>query len=402
MNVVIVGGGIVGCASAYYLAERGADVTLLERASLGAGATDRAAGGIRAQFSTDVGIRLSQAAISVWETFEDEFGVDVEYRRPGYLYLAREESTAALFEETVPFQNERGVDSRILDPADATEYVPGLRTERYVATAYCPTDGFADPHLGLQGFSIAANEAGAEIETGVAVTDLLVEGGGTGDGPAEDTGAGDGDRPDGRVVGVETTEGRYDADVVVNAAGSWSPKIAAMAGIDLPVTPRRRQALIVEPESPVPDSNPFVTDLDDGCYFRPERDGKALVGGHFGQDPVQDPDAYEQSHDLAWAADVVEHVATVADYFGPDSKLVRGWAGLYAMTPDHHPVIEESMPGLLTATGFSGHGFMLSPATGQVVAELALDGEATTVDVAPLARDRFERDAALHETYFSA
>lgn len=382
MKVVIVGGGIVGCASAYYLAERGADVTLLERASIGAGATDRAAGGIRAQFSTEVSIRLSQEAISVWETFEEDFGVDIEYRRPGYLYVAREESTAALFEETVPFQNDRGVDSRILDPEEAAEHVPGLRTEQYVATAYCPTDGFADPHLGLQGFSIAANEAGAEIETGVAVTDVRVR--------------------DGRVVGVDTTEGRYDADAVVNAAGSWSPKIAAMADVDLPVTPKRRQALIVDPESPVPDSNPLVTDLDDGCYFRPERDGQALVGGHFGRDPPQDPDEYEKSHDLGWAADVIEHVATVADYFGPDSRLVRGWAGLYAMTPDHHPIIEESRPGFVTATGFSGHGFMQSPATGQVVSELVLDAEASTVDVSPLTRDRFERGEALHETYFSA
>ncbi|PHQ37481.1 FAD-dependent oxidoreductase [Halorubrum persicum] len=382
MTVVIIGGGIVGCASAYYLAERGADVILFERASLGAGATDRAAGGIREQFSTEVNIRLSQAAISVWETFEANFGTDIKYRRPGYLYLARDDSTAALFEETVTFQNDHGVDSRILDPEEATEYVPGLRTGQYVAAAYCPTGGFADPHLGLQGFSMAATEAGAAIETGVAVTDLRVR--------------------DGRVVGVDTTEGRYDADVVVNAAGSWSPQIASMVGIDLPVTPKRRQALIVDPESPVPDSNPLVTDLDDGCYFRPERNGQALVGGHFGSDQPYDPDKYEKSHDLDWAADVVEHVATVADHFGPDSRVIRGWAGLYAMTPDHHPIIEESMPGLLTATGFSGHGFMQSPATGQLVAELVLDGEATTVDISPLARDRFERGEALHETYFSA
>jgi sarcosine oxidase subunit beta len=382
MKVVIVGGGIVGCASAYYLADRGADVTLLERSSLGAGATGRAAGGIRAQFSTTVSIRLSQEAISVWETFEEEFGVDVEYRRPGYLYVAREESTAERFEETVPFQNEHGVDSRILDPEAATEHVPGLRTEQYVSTAYCPTDGFADPHLGLQGFSMAATEAGADIQTGVGVTDVRAR--------------------DGRVVGVDTTEGRYDADAVVNAAGSWSPTVAEMAGVDLPVTPKRRQALIVDPESPVPDSNPLVTDLDAGCYFRPERDGQALVGGHFGQDPPQNPDEYETSHDLDWAADVVEQVATVADYFGPESRLVRGWAGLYAMTPDHHPVIEESLPGFVTATGFSGHGFMQSPATGQVVAELVVDGEATTVDVSPLGRDRFERGESLEETYFSA
>jgi sarcosine oxidase subunit beta len=382
MDAVVVGGGIVGVASAYYLAERGADVTLLEKASLGSGSTDRAAGGIRAQFSTRTSIELSKRSIEVWERFEETFGTDIEYRRPGYMYVARTESTADRLRETVPFQNDHGVPSEFLDPETAAEYVPGLRTEAYVGTAYCPTDGFADPHLGLQGFARGATAAGADVRTGVEVTDLTPR--------------------DGRVR-VETTDGRYDPEYVVIAAGSWSPKVARTAGIDLPVSPRRRQAMVVDPERPVPSSNPLVTDLDAGCYFRPERDGKALVGGHFeAADPEQDPDRYRTSTDLAWTVDALEGAASVADYFGPDSEVVRGWAGLYAVTPDHHPVIEESCPGIVTATGFSGHGFMQSPATGQVVSELVLDGEARTVDVSALRADRFERGEPLHETYFSA
>ncbi|MEF8843235.1 MAG: FAD-dependent oxidoreductase [Haloarculaceae archaeon] len=382
MDVVVVGGGIVGVASAYYLAERGADVTLLEKASLGSGSTDRAAGGIRAQFSTTVSIELSKRSIDVWERFEEDFDTDLEYRRPGYMYVARTESTADRLRETVPFQNDRGVPSEFLAPEAATERVPGLRTEAYVGTAYCPTDGFADPHLGLQGFSQAAAEAGAEIRTGVEVTDLDVEGG---------------------HVTVETTDGRYAPGYVVVAAGAWSPRVARMAGVDLPVSPRRRQAMVVDPELRVPESTPLVTDLDAGCYFRPERDGKALLGGHFDeQDPEQDPDRYRTSTDLDWTVEVLERASGVADYFGPDSEIVRGWAGLYAVTPDHHPIIEESRPGVVVATGFSGHGFMQSPATGQVVSELVLDGEARTVDVSPLGAARFERGEALHETYFSA
>ena len=382
MDAVVVGGGIVGVASAYYLAERGADVTLLEKASLGSGSTDRAAGGIRAQFSTTPSIELSKRSIEVWERFEETFGTDIEYRRPGYMYVARTESTADRLRETVPFQNDHGVPSEFLDPETAAEYVPGLRTEAYVGTAYCPTDGFADPHLGLQGFARGATAAGADVRTGVEVTDLTPR--------------------DGRVR-VETTDGRYDPEYVVLAAGSWSPNVARTAGIDLPVSPRRRQAMVVDPERPVPASNPLVTDLDAGCYFRPERDGKALVGGQFeAADPEQDPDRYRTSTDFEWTVDALEGAASVADYFGPDSEVVRGWAGLYAVTPDHHPVIEESRPGIVTATGFSGHGFMQSPATGQVVSELVLDGEARTVDVSTLRADRFERGEPLHETYFSA
>ena len=382
MDVVVVGGGIVGAASAYYLAERGADVTLVEKSSLGAGSTDRAAGGIRAQFSTAVSIELSKRSIEVWERFEDDFGTDIEYRRPGYMYLARTDETADRLRETVPFQNDHGVPSEFLAPEEAAEHVPRLRTGAYVGTAYCPTDGFADPHLGLQGFSRAAAEAGAEIRTGVEVTDLAVEAG---------------------HVAVGTTDGRYDPEYVVLAAGAWSPKVARMAGVDLPVSPRRRQATVVDPEHPVPESNPLVTDLDAGCYFRPERDGKALVGGHFAEaDPEQDPDRYRTSADLDWTVAALEQASGVADYFGPDSEVVRGWAGLYAVTPDHHPIVEESRPGLVVATGFSGHGFMQSPATGRVVSELVLDGEARTVDVSALRADRFERGEALAETYFSA
>jgi sarcosine oxidase subunit beta len=383
MHVAVVGGGIVGLASAYYLADRGADVTVCEKASVGAGSTDRASGGIRAQFTSGVSVALSQASIQVWESFEEQFGVDIGYRRPGYLFLAREESTAAQFRENVRVQHEHGVDSEFVSPSEAKNLCPGLHADEYVGGTYSPTDGFADPHLGLQGFSTAAADAGAEIRTGAEVTDVLT------DGEA--------------VIGVDTSEGRYDADYVVNAAGAWSPQVAEMVGVDLPVSPRRRQAMVVDPEMAVPDSNPLVTDLDDHSYFRPERDGKALVGGHFSDaDPEQDPDRYRKSTDLAWTVDAIEHVSTVADYFGPDSEVVRGWAGLYAVTPDHHPIIEETMPGMVTATGFSGHGFMQSPATGQVVSELVLDGESKTVNVSPLTSDRFERGEELREIYFSA
>lgn len=383
MNIIIVGGGIVGLASAYYLAERGADVTVLEKASVGAGATDRAAGGIRQQFSTEVSIRLSQESIQVWKQFEEDFSIDIGYHRSGYLYVARKASTADLLRETIPFQNDYGVESEFLTPEEATEHVPELRTEQYVGTAYCPTDGFADPHLGLQGFSRAASEAGAEVRTKVEVTDIL--------------------RDDEQVVGVDTNEKQYDADVVVNAAGAWAPRIAQMAGVELPVSPRRRQVMVVNPEIPVSKSIPLVTDLDNECYFRPEREGQALVGGHFSdKDPEQDPHNYQKNNDLDWAIEALEHVSTVAEYFGPESEIIRGWAGLYAVTPDHHPIIEKTLPGLITATGFSGHGFMQSPATGQVVAELTFEGESKTVDVAPLRHDRFQRGEELHETYFSA
>jgi sarcosine oxidase subunit beta len=396
MRVVIVGGGIVGLASATYLARRGADVTVCERRSLGAGSTERSAGGIRAQFSTRVNVELSLASMDVWESFEDEFGVDIAYRRAGYLFCAREQSTADTFRETVAIQQELGVPAELLSPAEARDYCPELHADEFVAATYSPTDGFADPHLALQGYAEAAREAGVEIRTKTAVTDVRRES------PAATAGS-DADEREARVVGVEVgsvggpTE-HLDCEYVVNAAGPWAGRVAAMAGIELPLSPQRRQIAVVDPETPVPDSVPLTIDLDTGSYFRPEREGRALVGGFFGDesDSVVDPDDYRKDIDLAWTAEAMERAADTAGYFGPDSRVARGWAGLYAVTPDHHPIVEERA-GFVNAVGFSGHGFQHAPAVGQIVAELCHDGEASLVDVEPLRSDRFEDGDGLVE-----
>lgn len=378
MDAVVVGGGIIGVSSAYYLARRGVDVTVLERASVGAGNTGRANGGIRAQFSSPVSVALSTESIAVWEDFEDDFGVDIGYRRPGYMFLLREQSTAEQFRENVAEQNRLGVPSEFLTPAEAAEHCPALQTEQFVGATYSPTDGFADPNLALQGFVGAAREAGAEIRTGTEVTDLQTD--------SE------------RVTGVEAAEGVLEADYVVNAAGAWASYIGRMAGLDLPISPRRRKLTVLDPSESVPESVPFVVDVDGDAHFRPEREGSVVAGGHFGgEDPEVDPDRVDESTSLDWAAQVVESLADVADYFGPETRVKRGWAGVYAVTPDHHPIIEETRPGFINAVGFSGHGFMQSPATGQVVAELVVDGQASLVDVSDLGADRFERGALLHE-----
>ena len=382
MHVVVVGGGIVGFSAAYHLRQRDVDVTVCEKTGIGAGSTDRAAGGIRAQFSTPVSIQLSKRSIEVWEQFEESFGVDIGYNRTGYLYLARQPETAELFKDNIRTHHEFDVPSRFLDAEEIPEVLPAVRRDRYVGASYCPTDGYADPHLGLQGFYDAAREAGANVRVGTEVTDVHV---------------------DDRVRGVETSDGRIDADYVVNAAGAWSPQIAAMAGIDLPVRPVRRQVMVVAPETPVPEDVPFTTDIDAGSYFRPDGGGDALVGGHFAaDDPAVDPDALRDSVEMDWSARALDEAGEIADYFGGGTRLKDGWAGMYALTPDHHPVIEETIPGFVNATGFSGHGFMQSPATGMVVSEIILDGEASTVDVSMLTADRFERGEPLHETFYSA
>jgi sarcosine oxidase subunit beta len=378
MHAVVVGAGIVGLSSASQLARQGADVTVYEKGAIGRGSTPRSAGGVRTQFSTPVNVALSLASLPVWESFEDRFGVDVGFRQHGYLFLARTDETAAEFREQVRMQQELGVDSEYLTADELPAHCEGVREESFVAGTYCPRDGWADPHLALQGYADAAREAGATVHTHTPVTDVHRDGE--------------------RVVGVQADGERVPAGVVVNAAGPWAHRVDAMAGVDLPVAPRRRQVAVVDPSDPIPQDAPLTIDLDTGAYFRPERDGQAIVGGHFAvADPTADPDRYRESHDVDWAATAIERAADAATYFGPDTRLVRGWAGLYAVTPDHHPIVDEVVPGYVTATGFSGHGFQHAPATGELVADLALDGETDLVDRDPLRADRFDDEGDRQE-----
>jgi len=378
MEVVIVGGGIVGLSSAHYLRERGVDVVVCERSTVGSGSTPRAVGGIRAQFSTPVNVRLSLAAMEVWNEFEARFDEDIDYRKNGYLFLAREADTAAQLEDTAGMQRSEGVPVECGPAERATEWLPGLYDEQYRLASYSPEDGHADPHLALQAFKFAAQDGGVEIREHTTVTDVLRDG-------------------DGTVRGVETDDGRVEADFVVNAAGPWARRVGELAGVDLPVSPQRRQVAAVEPVEPIPRDAPLTFDMDTGVYFLPDTGGDVILGGHFGDGDERDPDGYPTDYDLDWAMTALERAADCADYFGLDAGIKQGWSGLYAVTPDHHPVIEETVPGLINAVGFSGHGFMHAPATGRIVAEIATEGEPSLVDVSALGLDRFERGSGLEE-----
>ncbi|NUE03670.1 FAD-binding oxidoreductase [Halorubraceae archaeon YAN] len=378
MRVVVIGGGIIGLASAYYLKKQGVDTVLCEQSTLGSGSTDRANGGIRTQFSSPVSVALSQQSIQTWKTFTDEFDTDIHYRRPGYLFLARKKETAAQLEENVRQQNQLGVNSAVVHQDKIQEICPGIDSNLYTAGTYYENDGFADPHLALQGYSIAANEIGVDIQTKTPVTKILQE--------------------DGAVTGVRTTDTTIECDYVVNASGAWAKKIAAMVGVTLEITPKRRQLMIVQPEQKVEDTTPFTIDLDKSVHFRPERNGNAVVGGHLSEtDREVEPSRLKSKMDFDWAIETLEAVSECTSYFGLDSQIQNGWAGLYAVTPDHHPIIEEITPGFITVAGFSGHGFMQAPATGQVVADLVVHGSAKTVDVSMLTADRFLEGSTLTE-----
>jgi len=351
-SVVIIGGGVVGCSIAYHLARRGArDVLVLERDAVGAGTTSKAAGGIRGQFPTEAEIRFSLESIRVFERFEDEFGVDPGYRKIGYLFLISDPGDLRGFEERAALQRRLGVDVRIIAPSDAQALVPALRVDDLIAAVWGPGDGMAGPAEVTSGFARRARELGARILEGVDVAGIEL--------------------PDRRVRRVVTPSGTVETPVVVNAAGPAAASVGRLAGVEVPVHPRRRHIFFTEPFPEIPGPVPLTTDRASGFYFRKELEQVLLSPG----------DVEDVGDDFTVAVDrgKIEETVDKAIHRLPiieKARIAGGWAGLRPLTPDDHAIIgwAPGVEGFFLAVGFGGHGFQHSPATGRLVSEWLTDG----------------------------
>jgi sarcosine oxidase subunit beta len=352
-SAIIVGGGVVGCAIAYHLARRGMnDVLVLERETVGSGTTSKAAGGIRAQFSSEAEIRFSLEAIGVFERFEEEFGVDPGYTKIGYLFLVSDPADMRGFEARIALQRRLGVDVRVITPDEAKKLVPALRVDDLIGAVWGPGDGLAGPAEVTSGFARRARELGVRIAEGVQVTGI----------PR------DGDR----VMGVTTAEGAVSAPLVINAAGPSAARIAGLAGVDVPVHPRRRHIYFTEPFPEIPGPVPLTTDRRSGFYFRKELEQILLSPGDV-QDIASD---FEVPMDPAMMAEAVQKAVERVPAL-EHARIAGGWAGLRPLTPDDHAIIgwAPGVTGFFLAVGFGGHGFQHSPATGRHVAAWIVDGK---------------------------
>ena len=365
-SVVVVGGGVVGASVAYHLAVRGmTDVLVVERGALGSGSTGRSAGGVRQQFSTEVNCRMSMLSVEKLLRFEEETGWDPSFRQVGYLFLLTRGEDWTLFHKNVEMQRGLGLDVATLTAEEARRRVPPLAVDDVLGATFCPTDGHADPTQVCLGYAAAARARGVEVVSGVSVTDVLVEGN--------------------RVVAVDTDEGRVATPLVIDAAGPWAAQIAALAGIDVPIRPYRRQLYFVERFPQVPDAAPMVVDFATSMYFR--REGPGLL---LGMTDRSEPSSFNTSTDEGFLARLIEQAVRRLPAI-ENAELASGWAGLYDVTPDANPVLGPvpQMAGFLLAAGFSGHGFMHAPAAGQLLAEMVVDGAAMSLDVEPFRVERF-------------
>jgi sarcosine oxidase subunit beta len=372
-DVVVIGGGVVGCSTAFHLAEAGLDVLLLERDSLGAGSSSKAAGGVRACFSDPVNVALGQRSLELLAGFGARPGGDIDLHRVGYLFLL---TTPALVEEfgaAVEVHRSLGVRSSLIGADEARALCPIATYDDVLAACWSPDDGTVTPEAVVSGYAAGARRLGARLLTGAEVVgaDLL----------------------GGEVRAVRVHRGGSEhvvaTSTVVVAAGAWSGGVGELVGVDLPVVPVRREIVVTGPVPGVPTevTSRLPMTIDAATSFYLHGEGAGLLAGW--SDPAVEP-GFDLRRDPAYTDGLVRHAAHRAPAL-LDAELVGGWAGLYEVSPDHDGLVGEArgVSRVIYATGFSGHGFLQAPAVGEALRDLVL-GRDPALDVTALAVDRFD------------
>lgn len=373
-DIVIIGGGVMGASAAYHLAKRGMkNIVLLEKEEFfGTGATGRCAGGVRYQFSTEVNVKLSLESLPMLERFKEEIGQEINYRQCGYLLIATNEKDATTFKNNVALQNSLGVETQLLSGNEVRERLPLMRFDDAIAGTFHQKDGIVDPNSVVMGYIGAAQKMGVKAVNNAEVIRIRVGGG--------------------KVEAVETSRGVIQTRTILNAAGPWSGQVGALAGVQIPIVPLRRQMFTTNPLKEVPQDFPFVIDFAQSLYFHREGEGLLIGMSNPNEKPGFDQNVDEE-FELVNLEAAIERMPLVEK-----ASRASHWAGLYEVTPDAHPIYgETNVEGFLVCTGFSGHGFMHGPVSGKLMSELILDGTFSTVDVSMLDLARFEQGRLIKE-----
>jgi sarcosine oxidase subunit beta len=359
----------MGCSLAFYLSLAGRRVVVIDRGRIGQGATAACAGGIRAQFSTEINIRMGMEAKRLLARFVEETGQTADFRPVGYLFLLTTEEERSRFHEAVLLQRMCGVDDVVeLEPGAARALVAGLQTDDLCGATFCPSDGLAGPNEVTYGFANAARRQGAVIIEDTPVEAFLLSGG--------------------TVTGVRTPAGEIECPQTVICAGPWSAPVGALLDLRLPIVPSRRQVFVTEPFTGIHRGSPMTIDFHTSFYFHPEGEGVL-----FGMSDPATPPGDDTRVDWSF----LDRITAVAQRRWPpllDARVKTAWAGLYENTPDFQPLIGPLQAGLWIAAGFSGHGFMMAPVVGRWLAGWIADGT-PPADLSAFAPDRFAAGASV-------
>jgi glycine/D-amino acid oxidase-like deaminating enzyme len=381
-DVVIIGAGVMGTSTAFHLASRGVGrVVLLEKDTIASGSTGRTGGIIRQHYSNEVTARMAKRSLEVFQNFAEVVGGTADFTETGALFIVRPQDREGL-EANVALQQSVGINVQVVDAVAIRELAPYFAIPDDAIAAYEPEAGYADGHSTAVSFAQAAQRHGAEVHQGTPVTGIRVE--------------------NGRVIGVTTTAGEIQAPRVVVTAGPWGGRLLRRIGIELPLEPSRHQvASVRRPPGVAEPHHPVVGDFVHGYYMRSESGRLTLIGSLEAAEAEDkaDPDTYntETDHEV-----VVEYIGRAARRFPAlmDAEIQRGWAGLYTVTPDWHPIIDAlEVEGLFCALGFSGHGFKLGPVVGEMVADLVTGERRCPVDASFFSARRFAEGRLIRGKY---
>ena len=376
-DAVIIGGGVMGCSLLYHLARRGTTRTLLlEKNVLGAGSTGRSQAICRMHYSNPITASMAWNSLQVYSDFGEQVGGDSGFVNTGYLVVVEDIDRTSL-ELNIAMQQELGINVRLVNEAELRDLAPMIEAYEGEGLAWEPDSGYANPYLVTTSFATRAKEMGAEIVLRAGATGIEIGGG--------------------RVQAVHTEQGRVSTPLAVVAAGPWSNNLMAGTGIEFPLIPVRHQvALATRPTDRLPE-HPIVGDIAQSFSFRPESPTLTMVG--FGEDEVE-LDNYDEGFDHPAAASAMNRLIRRMPEMN-ESYYRGGWSGIFTTTPDWHPILDKvpGIEGLYCMVGFSGHGFKLAPAIGQAMAELVLDGQASSIDLSPLRFSRFEEGDLIESRY---
>jgi sarcosine oxidase, subunit beta len=356
-DVVIVGGGLMGCSIAYSLAKRGIkDIVVLERKAVGSGATGKSSGVLRCHYSIPVLGYMAWKSLKTFQNGEEIFGTSLGYEKVGYLVAGGQENYTTLQSNIEALQNV-GVNTFMLSPDEINHAYPTIYTDDTIGFAYEPEGGYADPSMTVQAFANIARSLGVKIQQGCPVQQLLLS------------------KDDSKITAVETEDETIYAKFVIIAAGVWSTPLLARIGVNAPIQPQLEKILFVNPRIPSM-SIPVITDLITKLYMRTERNGTILIGDFDNSEPeFVDADDYERKISNQYIEKTVTKFLNRFPSF-EQANLVTSYTGAYEVTPDYNPIISQSdIEGLYICAGFSGHGFKLSPVVGELMSDLVLEGK---------------------------
>jgi sarcosine oxidase, subunit beta len=381
-DVIIIGGGIMGTSTAYQLAKRGANVTLLEKNHLAAGSTGYTCGVIRQHYSVEPLARMAFRALQVWQNFDEIVGGEVGFMRLGILWVAGETHRKEFTENTEMLKS-IGIEVELLDAASVAEIAPYLHSSDVKVGIFESQGAVADGSMACNAYAARARELGAHVRQGIEVTKIRLQ--------------------SGRVVGVDTQDGPVDAPVVINTAGPWGPALARELGVKIPAEASRYQVVSFrQPADFAKPLHPSIADFINGFYTRADTGGLSNIGSLEDDisDVVRNPDSYNTRADRCFLEEMAERsVRRMPDL--ERGAYQSGWAGMYTVTPDWRPIIDKvaAVPGLIVGLGFSGSGFKMGPVVGEMLADLALEEKSCPIDSAVFRLSRFAEGQQIDSDY---